>query len=90
MSDRADAPDVPGRERPVPITLNKKPVKVDGPTATGLQIKQAAIEQGVSIQIDFKLSVIGDDGKEVPVRDDQHVQLHHGSEFFAVAGDDNS
>ncbi|WP_419944280.1 multiubiquitin domain-containing protein [Candidatus Poriferisodalis sp.] len=90
MNDKAETPGEPGRERPVPIKVNKKPVKVDGPTATGLQIKQAAIDQGVSIQLDFKLSVIGEDGKEIPVRDDQPVRLHHGSEFFAVAGDDNS
>ena len=77
-------------ERPVPVEVNNKPVKVDGPTATGLQIKQAAIEQGVSIQVDFHLSVLGSDGKEDPVGDDESVELHNGLKFFAVAGDDNS
>ena len=79
-----------GKDRPVPIEVNNKPVKVDGPTATGLQIKRAAIEQGVSIQLDFHLSVVGSDGKEDPVGDDESVKLHYDLKFFAVAGDDNS
>lgn len=90
MSEKPEVIEGPGRERSVPIEVNHKPVKVDGPTATGLQIKQAAIDQGVSIQVDFHLSVIGEDGKEVRVDDDESIALHHDMQFFAVAGDDNS
>ena len=90
MSQSGEAPAGEVRERPVPVEVNNKPVKVDGPTATGLQIKQASIAQGVSIQLDFHLSVIGSDGKEDAVRDDESVELRRGLKFFAVAGDDNS
>ncbi|WP_419921960.1 multiubiquitin domain-containing protein [Candidatus Poriferisodalis sp.] len=90
MADSAETTAGGDRKRPVPIEVNNKPVKVDGPTATGLQIKQAAIDQGVSIQLDFHLSVIGGDGKEVRVNDDESVELHRDLKFFAVAGDDNS
>ena len=90
MSQSVGGPAREVGERPVPVEVNTKPVKVDGPTATGLQIKQAAIEQGVSIQIDFHLSVMGSDGKEDPVGDDESVELHSGLKFFAIAGDDNS
>ena len=90
MSQSGGGPTGEVRERPVPVEVNNKPVKVDGPTATGLQIKRAAIEQGVSIQIDFHLSVVGSDGKEDPVGDDESVELRYGLKFFAVAGDDNS
>ena len=90
MDSSAEAPVGGDRKRPVPIEVNNKFVKVDGPTATGLQIKQAAIDQGVPIQLDFHLSVVGDDGKEVRVGDDESVELHRDQKFFAVAGDDNS
>lgn len=79
-----------GKPRPVTVEVNNKPVKVDGPTATGLQIKQAAIDQGVSIKLDFHLSVIGEGGKEERVKDDESVTLRPDLKFFAVAGDDNS
>lgn len=90
MNDTREATAGPGRDRPVPIKVNKKPVKVDGPTATGLQIKQAAIEQDVGIQLDFHLFVIGGDDKEARVRDGESVELHRDQGFSAVAGDDNS
>lgn len=79
-----------GKAQPVTVVVNNKPIEVGGPTATGLQIKQAAIDQGASIKLDFHLSVIGEDGKEVRVKDDESVTLRPDLKFFAVAGDDNS
>src|SRR4051794_24182342 len=38
------------------ITVNGSPVSVAGPKTTGRQIKQAAIDGGVPIQLDFILS----------------------------------
>lgn len=74
----------------VAITVNKQPVLIDGPRVTGLQIKEAAIAQGVAIQISFQLSEeLGDRQRRI-VGDDDVVAVHKGSKFFAVAGDDNS
>ena len=78
------------RKRPVLIEVNTRPVKIDGPRATGLAIKRAAIDDGVKIELDFHLSVLRDDGKEDPVDDDKSVEVCDGLKFFAVDGDDNS
>lgn len=90
MTDSASTPEALGPPRPVLIEVNTKPVKIDGPTATGLQVKEAAIDQGVKIQLDFHLTMLGEDGKEDPVADNEVVALRYGQKFFAVDGDDNS
>lgn len=74
----------------VTITVNTKPVKIEGPKATGLQIKQAAIEQGVDIQLDYELAEIRPNGEERIVGDDDVVTINKNAEFVATAGDDNS
>lgn len=76
--------------RPVFITLNRKEVKVDGPFISGLAIKQAAIEQGVSIELDFQLAMVTPDGKHDIIGDGDIVAVTDKSVFFATAGDDNS
>lgn len=74
----------------VEITVNKKPVSIEGPRVTGLQIKEAAIAQGVNIQLSFQLSEeLGNRQRRV-IGDTDVVTVHKGSKFFAVAGDDNS
>jgi len=90
MTETLSAPAESDRKRPVWIEVNNKPVKIDGPRATGLAIKQAAIDDGVKIKLDFHLSVLRSDGKEDPVADDESVEVHEGVKFFAVDGDDNS
>lgn len=87
-----------GRGRPehpdklVTIEVNTKPVKIAGPTVTGLQIKEAAIAQGVDIKLDFVLShEVGEGGRRtVIVGNDDVVTIHRGSKFHAVPPDDNS
>lgn len=76
----------------VTIEVNGKGVKLEGPRVTGLQVKEAAIEQGVDIQLDFVLShVIGEGGRRtVIVGNDDPVTIHQGSKFLAVPNDDNS
>ncbi|MDE0268073.1 MAG: multiubiquitin domain-containing protein [Acidimicrobiaceae bacterium] len=76
--------------RPVVITVNRKPVKIQGPKVKGQKIKLAAIEQGVNIQLDFQLAMIGKDGKHHIVGDDDIIEVTKGLEFFATASDDNS
>lgn len=72
------------------IKVNKKPVTMTIGKHTGLEIKQAAIAQGVQIDLDFVLSVIIGQKKTEIVSDDEKVQIHKGSCFTAVADDDNS
>jgi hypothetical protein len=80
----------PVHHHAVEITVNNKAVEIDGPRVTGLQIKEAAIAQGVNIQVSFQLSEeLGNHQRRI-VGDSDVVAVHKGSRFFAVAGDDNS
>ena len=72
------------------ITVNKQPVRIQGPKATGLEIKQAAIDQGVSIELDFLLKLVKPNGDYQIVGDDDVVTVNKNSVFKANAGDDNS
>jgi hypothetical protein len=74
----------------VTITVNFKAVTMPSQLATGLEIKQAAINQGVAIKLDFVLFRELGHGRREQVRDDQVVELSHGEKFEAVPGDDNS
>lgn len=74
----------------VAITVNFKPVTMPDRHATGLEIKQTAIAQGVNIQPDFVLFRDKGHGRRDPIRDDEKVALHSGEKFEAVPGDDNS
>jgi hypothetical protein len=79
------------KEHIVTITVNEDPVKVAGPKATGRQIKEAAIAQGVKIDLGFILSVEkGGPGQTQVVGDNDEVTVHKESRFVAVAPDDNS
>lgn len=80
----------PSHPHLVEITVNNKPVRIDGPKATGLQIKQAAVAQGVQIELDFQLALIQGDGKHKIIGDSDAVTVHHDSKFVATASDDNS
>jgi hypothetical protein len=72
------------------ITVNDKPVVLDDHHQTGLSIKEAAIAQGVPIQLDFVLSEVLHDGKQKPIGDDKKVDVKEGDQFWAIPGDDNS
>ena len=74
----------------IEILVNGKPVVVHEKELTGLQIKQAAITQGVKIQLDFVLFEDLSNGKQVVVKDDQIVKLHEHQRFEAITNDDNS
>lgn len=77
------------KEKTITVNVNNNPVAFTEHEATGLQIKEAAINQGVSIQLDFNLFEIKG-GKLDPISDAQVVHLHKGQEFRAVTPDDNS
>jgi hypothetical protein len=79
------------KEHIVTVTVNEDPVKVAGPKATGRRIKEAAIAQGVKIDLGFILSVEkGGPGQTQVVGDNDEVAVHNKSRFVAVAPDDNS
>jgi sarcosine oxidase gamma subunit len=74
----------------VDISVNNRPVRIEGPKATGLQIKEAAIAQGVPIQLSFQVSEQLGDHKTKIIGDTDPVTLHEGAKFVAIANDDNS
>jgi Multiubiquitin len=80
---------VDDREKPkdVEIRVNRQPVLMPTHEATGLQIKETAISQGVNIQLDFLLSK---KGHHHIIQDGDAVKLHKDEQFSAVAPDDNS
>jgi hypothetical protein len=71
------------------VTVNTRPVTLTERRMTGLDVKQAAIVQGVAIDVDFQLSVKRGHRFEV-VGDTDPVTIREGQEFIAVAKDDNS
>jgi hypothetical protein len=74
----------------VTFQVNAMPVTMQGPRVTGLEIKQAAIDAGVPIQLDFVLSEEINANRTRIVRDNEPVTINRNSSFDAVAGDDNS
>ena len=74
----------------VEVTLNDKPVVLDGSKQTGESIKKAAIDQGVNIKQDFVLSIELGGGKTDLVGDDQFIEVHPNDRFLAIENDDNS
>ena len=76
-------------QKPVTILVNEKPVKLPGDETTGKKIKQAAIDQGVAIKIEFNLFKV-EGNKQHPVADAQEIEVHENERFRAVAPDDNS
>ena len=75
--------------RTVEITVNKKEVRMEGQRATGLQIKEAAIAQGVQIELDFQLALVHGHERRI-IGDTDGVELHEDQKFVATASDDNS
>jgi hypothetical protein len=78
------------RPEPVEISVNHKPVAVPDAAVTGLQIKQAAIAQGLKIELSFQLSEELGPRQTRIVGNDEIIHVHEGSKFLAVHGDDNS
>lgn len=82
------------RTRPVEalveIFVNDKPVKIERGERTGLEIKQAAIAQGVNIQLDFVLSLEKRKGETQIIGDHDLVRVKKGQRYVAIADDDNS
>jgi Multiubiquitin len=74
----------------ITITVNEHPVQVTERELTGREIKQAAIDQGVAIGLDFVLYEHLGQHRTRIVGDDEPVRVHRKSRFEALANDDNS
>ncbi|WP_369368176.1 multiubiquitin domain-containing protein [Streptomyces sp. CG4] len=80
----------PPRPHTVTVTVNGQPVVVPDHEATGLDIKQASIAQGLPIDEGFQLSVRQGNGRYEVVADEENLHVHAHQEFLAVPPDDNS
>lgn len=93
MKTENDAkPDKEKDKTKVVVTMNRK-YQVTLPThrVTGREVKQAAIDQGVPIQIDFLLTMEAHEGAPArSVGDDETVTVTKNTVFTANDGDDNS
>lgn len=78
------------KPKTVTIEVNDKPVDVDERELTGVEIKAAAIAQGVQIQPNFALYLDRANGTSEPVANDQLTRVHPHMSFSALAPDDNS
>ena len=76
--------------RRIHVSVNKLPVVLHLRKATGAQIKQAAIDQKVSIKMDFTLFLVKSVTQLTPVGDEETVVLRDHEQFRATAPDDNS
>lgn len=74
----------------VDVVVNNQPVRLPHRRDTGLEIKTAAVEQGVRIDLGFQLWQEFPDGTERQIGDDDEVVVRTGAVFSAVAPDDNS
>jgi hypothetical protein len=89
-SDQLDLQAKAGKDK-VTVKVNRRPVKLESTTATGLDIKRAAIAQGVQIEEDFLLTL--EASKDHPARtiaDDETITVDKHSEFTANDSDDDS
>jgi hypothetical protein len=74
----------------VEIHVNTKLVRLLGHVHNGLEIKDAAIAQGVKIQRDFLLFIEHEHQPNQPVGDDEEITITNHSRFKAIGDDDNS
>ena len=81
---------VPDVDMIVTIEVNGHKVEMPSGPATGLEVKQAAIKDGVNIQLSFVLQVQLPNGSAKIVGDGDKVALSEHLMFTAIAADDNS
>lgn len=74
----------------VEIEVNDHKIKMHEGPASGLEIKQAAVDQGVSIQTSFVLQLHLPNGSSKVIGDTDKIQLSDHLAFTAIAADDNS
>jgi Multiubiquitin len=81
----------PKPAKKVSVRVNNKKVDLPSADVTGLQIKEAAIEQGVEIELDFILTLEPHDGEEArTIGDEEPIHVEKHWHFSANDGDDDS
>lgn len=78
------------RPKQVEITVNGRTVRLPKAELTGLEIKQAAIAQGVPIELSFILQQELPNGNSRIIGDHDVVKIRPHERFTAIANDDNS
>jgi hypothetical protein len=89
-NDREAAGSGQAKAKAVEIHVNEQPVIMPDNKATGSEIKEVAIAQGVKIEMDFVLSEELSHGRMRIVGDDERVTLTKQSRFDAIPNDDHS
>lgn len=84
------AEDVDAKPKKVEIEVNSKKVQMPEGPASGLEIKNAAIEQGVGITVKFVLQQEMPNGTGKVIGDDDKVEIRKHLSFTAIEPDDNS
>lgn len=79
-----------GEKHSVTVLVNEQPVVFQVHSVTGVEIKAAAIAQGVAIQSNFVLQLERPNGTSSIVGDSDTEHLHNHMRFTAIAPDDNS
>ncbi|HEY8885369.1 MAG TPA: multiubiquitin domain-containing protein [Chloroflexota bacterium] len=75
----------------VTVSVNGKAVRLPSHRVNGLEVKRAAIGQGVEIQEDFLLTLEAHDGKPAEtIANDRTITVTEHSVFTANDGDDDS
>ena len=95
MSKDQTMPDGPqgqagSKSKTIEIEVNGNDVEMEKEKVTGLGIKEAAIAQGVNIQLGFVLQQELPNGSSKIIGDSDQVQLRKHLRFTAIAPDDNS
>ena len=82
--------DLSAEPKRVEIEVNGKKVQMREGPASGLEIKNAAIEQGVGITEKFVLQQEMPNGTGKVIGDDDKVDIREHLSFTAIEPDDNS
>lgn len=90
MTKQADKEFQNPKDGKVTVTVNDKPVVLEGAKQTGASVKKAAIEQDVNIKQEFVLSIELGGGRTKLVNDEEHIEVREGERFLAIENDDNS
>ena len=75
--------------RVIEVSINSTTIQLEVPT-TGEEVKRAAIDAGIRIDLDFVLFLEREDGQADQIDDSDLVIVEEGVCFVVLAGDDNS
>jgi hypothetical protein len=80
-----------GKGHEVTVEVNGNPVALPDHKVTGLEVKEAAKEQGVKIELDFLLTLEAEPGHPARgIADAEEITVNKHSRFRCNDGDDNS